>query len=153
MQRGFGLIEIVVGSAIITLALFGILAVAQQSLRISDYSLKDMQAGFLAEEGAEALRNIRDLSWQNFYALPVSTTLYLSFTEGAASRFATTTANIYIDGFERSFIVTPVYRDGSDRIAASGTLDTGTRKVQISVAWPNRGATTTKTIDLYLTDI
>lgn len=151
MQRGFGLIEIVVGSSIITLALFGILAVAQQSLRISDYSLKDVQAGFLAEEGAEAIRSIRDRSWQQFYSIPVSTTQYLSFAPGTA--FATTTANNYIDGFERSFSVMPVYRDASDRIAVSGTLDTGARKVQVVVSWQNRGATTTKTLDFYLTDI
>jgi len=154
MQRGFALIEIVFAAAIVSLSLTGVLSVAQQSLRLSEFSLREAQAAFLLDEGAEAVRGMRDVQWTNISGLSTSTTYYLSFQSGANAGFATTTTNTYLDGiFERSVRVAEVYRDGNDRIASSGTLDTGTRKVRVEVSWQNRGATTTRAVELYLSNI
>ncbi|MDP3958180.1 MAG: hypothetical protein Q8Q36_01800 [bacterium] len=152
--RGFGLVEVVLGSGIVTAALFGILTVASQSLRVSDRALREVQATFLLEEGAEAIRSMRDRGWENIAGLSTTTAHFLSFSTSTPARFATTSENSYIDGmFLRSFTVASVRRDGSDRIAASGALDPGTRKFTVEVAWQERGATTTKSLEFYLSDI
>lgn len=153
-MKGFGLVEVVLGSGIATAALFGVLMVASHSLRVSDHALREVQAAFLLEEGAEALRSLRDSGWGNISGLSTTTAHYLSFATGTPARFATTSQNAYIDGmFSRSFTVADVQRDGSDRIAASGVLDAGTKKFAVDVAWQERGATTTRTLELYLSDI
>ena len=151
--RGFGLIEVVFGSAIISLTLFGILSVAKNSLRVTDYALRSAQSGYLILEGAEAVRAMRDVNWINISGLTTATTYYLTFST-ETNRFATTSVNTLVDGiFERSFTLADVFRNGSDDIASSGTNDPGTKKITVNVSWFNRNSTTTKTVDFYLTNI
>ena len=154
-RGGFGLVEIVIGSAIISLALLGVLSVAVNSVRVSEYSLREAQAGYLLLDGGEAVRSMRDISWANISGLSTTTTYYLTFsTSTATSRFATTSTNIFVDGiFERSFTTKDVFRDGSDNISPTGTYDAGIRKIKMNVSWWNRGATTTKSAEFYLTNI
>ncbi|MEK7558365.1 MAG: hypothetical protein AAB507_00885 [Patescibacteria group bacterium] len=152
-QAGFGLVEVVIGSAIISLALLGVISVASNSLRVADHSLREAQAGYLLLEGGEALRSMRDISWTNINGLSTTTTYYLAFST-TTNRFATTSANSFVDGiFERSFTTSDVFRNGSDNITASGTYDSGTRKIRMNVSWRERGATTTTLTDFYLTNI
>lgn len=152
-MRGFGLIEVVFGSVIISLSLFGILSVTKNSLRVTDHALRSAQAGYLLLEGAEAVRSMRDISWINISGLSNGTTYYLTFST-ITNRFATSSVNILVDGiFERSFTVADVFRNGIDDIAPSGTQDDGTKKISMNVSWFNRNATTTKSADFYLTNI
>src|SRR3989344_5241776 len=132
-QCGFGLIEIVIGSAIFALSILGISSYYQQALQVSQKTGKFVQAGFLLEEGMEIA------------------TYYLSWN---GSSWATSTTNTFIEGiFERTLIIDNVSRDSSDDIVSSGgTLDVGTKKATVSVSWNERGATTTKTISTYLTN-
>lgn len=154
MQRGFGLIEIVLGASIISLAFLAVLAVTWNALRYVDHALRETQAAFLLEEGGEALRSIRDTDWSLIADLAPETAYTLSFVTGANSRFATSTAPVLIDGiFDRRFTVAQVYRDGSDRIAPSGTLDTGTRKLHVDVSWQEPKGTTTRSVELFLSNL
>jgi Tfp pilus assembly protein PilV len=150
-SSGFGLIEVVIGAAIISISLFGIVSLFGKSIQISREIGKKVQAGFLLEEGAEAVRIMRDSSWSNISTLNNSTDYYLVFANGT---WATSTVNTFIDGkFERKFTLSDVYRDGNDDIAPSGTLDTGIKKVNISVSWFGKNATTTESVSLYLANI
>ena len=152
-NRGFGLIEVVVGSTIISLSLIGILSVISNSLHLVDNSLRKAQAGYLMLEGGEAVRSMRDISWANINGLSTTTTYYLTFST-PTGRFATTSENTFIDGiFERSFTTADVFRNTSDDISLSGTYDAGIRKIRMNVSWWNRNATTTTTTDFYLTNI
>lgn len=148
---GFGLIEIVVGSAIFALSILGISSYYQQALQVSQKTGKFVQAGFLLEEGMEIAKYFRDTSWTNISGLTPGTTYHLSWD---GSTWATSTTNIFVDGiFERTFVIDNVNRDSNDDIVSSGgTLDAGTKKATVSVSWNERGATTTKTISTYLTD-
>lgn len=150
-STGFGLIEIVVGSAIFALSILGISSYYQQALQVSQKTGKFVQAGFLLEEGMEIAKYFRGTSWTNISGLTSGTTYYLSWN---GSTWATSTTNIFVDGvFERTFIIDNVNRDSNDDIVSSGgTLDAGTKKATISVSWNERGATTTKTISTYLTN-
>ena len=152
MKRGFGLIEIIVGGAVLATSLLGISAYYQQSLRVSRSTAQLVQASLLLEESLEVAKFFRDASWANISAPATGATYYLSFN---GTNWATSTANTYIDGvFERTIRLDDVYRDGTDDIVSiGGTLDAGTRKVTATVSWWDRTATTTRTIETYLVNI
>ncbi|MEK7066025.1 MAG: hypothetical protein AAB965_00445, partial [Patescibacteria group bacterium] len=60
----------------------------------------------------------------------------------------------YIDGdFDRTFVLSNVYRNSSDSIASSGTLDSGTKKLVVSVSYRTLLGTTTKTMSTYITNL
>ncbi|MEK7661875.1 MAG: hypothetical protein AAB355_00015 [Patescibacteria group bacterium] len=150
---GWSLIEIIVGSAIVTLSIFGVLSVAKSSLEASERALRTAQAGFILSEGAEAVRSMRDSLWQNISLLSTTTVYRLSFST-STNKFATTTGVVSIDGlFDRTFSVRDVARDGNGNIASSGAYDSGTKKIIMNVSWLSRAATTTKSVEFYISNI
>lgn len=152
--RGFGLVETVVGAAILVVLLLGLVQVGQFTFRLVDESSLRLRAAFLVEEGIEAVRVLRDTSWSASIApLALDTDRYLSFSGGAFSLGATPPAPV--DGtFDRRVRFFAVNRDGSDNIVESGgTLDPNTRRVTVTVSWQNRGRTGTTTISTYFTNL
>ena len=82
-----------------------------------------------AEEGMEAVRNIRDRDYFDLvtgeYGLSLS-----------SDTWAFVTAPEVIDGYyERTVSIDDVYRDGSGNIADVGVLDIETKKVTVTVTW------------------
>lgn len=149
--KGFGLIEIVVGAAVLTMVMLGISNFYQQSLRVSGRTTQFIQASFILEEGVEAARILRDKDWSVFAGTSTGVDYYLIF---AGSTWATTTTNTFIDStFERKIVFSDVYRDTNDDIAGSGTLDVNTKKITVTVSWRNKSATTTKSIETYFTNL
>ena len=151
IQKGFGVVEIIVGASVISIALFGLVATFQNSLRISRETGRIIEARFLAEEGLEAMRIMRDGGWSNVGNLATSTPLYLIFSGGT---WATTSAPTLINQtFLRTVVVEDVRRDGNDDIASTGSIDPDAKKVTVSVSWFGRGATTTESAATYLVNI
>lgn len=151
-SKGFGLIEIIIGSTILTVSLIAISAYFQKSLQLSQDSAKTVQASFLLEEGIEVAKFFRDTSWQNISGLTVGSSYYFQF-DGA--KWATTTSNVFVDGvFERKLVINNASRDANDDIVSSGgTNDADTKKATVSVSWLGRNGTTTKSISTYITNI
>lgn len=152
-QGGFGLLEIIVGISIISIAVFALLSAATGFLRLSRDSMNNVVATTLLQEGVEAIRFMRDLGWNaNIGSLNEGTTYYLSF-ENAIWK-ATTTAQT-IDGiYTRSFVMSDVTRDANDDISGSGTVDGGTKAFDLSVSWFSvYGGTASTTAKIYVTDI
>ena len=148
--RGFGFVEVVISAGIATLILTGMLAAFQSYLRAALRLPERVEASFLAEEGLEALRSIRDEQWGTFAAFSGSTR-YLFFT---GSAWQGTTTPEYIDGMLRSFTVSDVGRGAEDDIVSSGGVnDPSTKKAEVTVAWQERGATTTISLSTYFADI
>lgn len=148
------LVEILVASAMLTLVLLSVDLYYKKVLDVSENTTRHIQSGFLLEEGIEALKLLRDQSWNTkIAALTVGTTYYLSWT-GTTWSAVTTTQRVE-NIFYRTFVLSDVYRDGSDNIASSGTLDPGTKKVSMSVAWRYQGgnATTTESAETYITNL
>lgn len=141
--RGFGLVEVVVGAAIIAVAFVGILSSFDISLRAGLANTQKIQAALYAEEGLEAVRYLRDSSWStNLATLATSTPYYLVFRNIWA--ISTTTS---LDGiFTRTITVDDVYRDATTKdivpSSASSAIDSNTLKVTASVTWPSSSATT-----------
>lgn len=149
--HGFGMIEMIVGSAILSVSLLGISTFFQLALKTSSVTGLSIKGDYLLEEGVEAVKLLRDAGYaNNISALSTSTPYYLIWN---GTSWATTTTNTFIDGFfERSFTVTNVARDVNDDIAA-GTNDPHTKLITVSVAWNTQGATTTRKIATYITDL
>lgn len=157
-QKGFGLIEVVIASAIISASLFALAGAAQIAFRVVSESVRKAQAEFLAEESIEVVRILRDTSWSsNIDPLTRNTTYYPLFTAGTATWLLTTTNPGSIDGvFDQTIIFEDVYRDDtSEDIVASTTpdamIDTGTKEVISRTTWEGGG----KRVEMhtYITDM
>lgn len=151
--RGFGLVEVVIGSAVLSVALLGISGFFQTVLRASRVTESAVQGDYLLEEGVEVLKIFRDAGYvTNLRNLSTTTAHYYLWTGTA---WATTTTNTFIDGvYERKFTIGDVNRDANSDIATVGTYDPDVKLATVSVAWwsPVVG-TTTRSIQTYITNI
>lgn len=140
-----------VAASIIATVLMLLLGSISNSVEASQRSLERTQASYLLEEGAEAVRSIRDTSWATIAALTNGTTYYLSWS-GTAWSLTTTPSTV--DAFTRTVVLSAVSRDSTDDIVESGgTLDTDTRKVVITTTWSAQSASRSENVSLYLTNI
>lgn len=149
-ERGSLLVEVVIVVSIITASVLSASAVAQKSIYLARQSLHQSQVAFLLEEGAEAVRIVRDNSWSNISSLSLSTDYYLVFSSGTWT-LSTTPSQIGI--FTRKVVFSPAYRDGNQNLASSGTLDSQTILVTVSVSWVDGEQALSKTMQFYLADI
>ena len=151
-NRGFGLVEIIVGLSILAVSFFTLVLVGRNVTKLSFSTTKGLQAAFLLEEGTEVVRSIRDRGWNaNLSALSGTTSFAF---DTANSRWTVTTTPEIIDGiFYRSVAISPVSRDFSDDIVLSGgTPDPGTKKITVVVSWKTNLATTSLSASTYLTN-
>ena len=118
-QQGMSLVEVVIASVIASLiAIFVGVTVAQfASLKAS--LLNDAEKLYLAEEGYEMIRFVRDDDWSTLSAMPPQTHYYL--------KLSTSTIEVglipeIIEGeYLRSFRLLPLYRNNQGNIVSSTT--------------------------------
>jgi len=152
LSRGVSLVEVVVGTAVLFLAITGLLTAYNYFIRAGVKTLGSVQSSYLLEEGIEAVSSIRDAGWSsNISGLSASGTYYLAWVSGHWT--ATSTVLKIDDTFSRYFNLASVYRDSNDNIASSGTLDSGTRKLTVYVSWPSGATTTLRSMSAYLTNL
>ncbi len=153
-EHGFGMIEIVVGTAVLATAMLGISSLFQATLKAGSTTQSVLQAGYLLEEGIEAVRVMRDSGYANsILKLSTTTPTYITWN-GATSLWATTSVNTFIDSkYERRLTVADVNRDANDDIAVAGTYTPDTKLITMTVSWSERGATTSRSISTYLTNL
>ncbi len=150
-QSGFFLIEVVVATALAATVVIFLLGLVQDTVEISQRSLEKTQAGYLLEEGAEAVKTIRDAGWVNISSVSNGVDEYLAWN---GSRWDFSNVNSMTDSFTRVVSLEPVYRDGNDDITISGgTLDTHTRKVTVTVSWTATTGVQVESLTFYLVDI
>jgi len=151
-QHGFFLIEIVIAVTVIAVVLIFLVSSIQDSVEVSQRSLERTQAAYLLEEGMEAVKSIRNQSsgWTTIAALSDGTTYYLHWS---GSAWALTTTPETIDSFTRTVEVSEVTRDSDDHITQSGTVDTGTKKFDVTVTWQTPSGDKTETLSFYISNI
>lgn len=151
-DRGVTTMEIIIAVAVVGLVFFSIYQFAIVSFASVQMSGRQDQAAYLAEEGMEAVRTLRNQSWSGAIApLSTSTTYYPVLSGGTWT--LTTTNPGPIDGlFNRTITLQQVLRDGSDNIASSGTLDPHTRKVVVTVSWGEKTGNKQVMLETYLTN-
>ena len=146
------MVEVLVAVAIITIAVLSATAVAQKSVAVSRQSTHNLQAAFLLEEGAEAVRVVRDDNWTNISGLTNGTNYFPTFSGGTWTLSATSNT---VDSFTRKVVFSAVNRDSvsGDIVSSGGTLDTGTKFVEISVSWTEGTTNLSKSLSFYITNL
>jgi Tfp pilus assembly protein PilV len=150
-NEGISLVEVVISAAILLVFLTAITNVYLTFIKTATDGTEEIKSYYLAEEGIEAVKTLRDGSWaSNIETLSTTTDYYL---EWSGTAWLSTETEQVVDGFYRTFTVTDAFRDGNDDLAVSGTFDPDTRKLQVDVSWSKDNATTTESIETYITNI
>lgn len=150
-NKGISVVEIIVASAIISMSMVAISIVYGNLVKLSIENTEKIQATFLLDEGVEAIKTMRNESWSNIASTTAGATYYFVWSNNTWR--GTTTSALIDEKFIRTFVVNPVYRDSSTfniLSNTSGTLDPGTKKVDIATSWLYKGSTSTKSITMYI---
>lgn len=151
-NKGFLAVEILVAISIIAVSVLAAMTVAQKSISLSRQSFHISQASFLLEEGAEAVRVLRDTNWTNVSNLNTTTDYYPLF-DGNTWTLSVSASKVGI--FTRKINMQNVNRNASNGniISSGGTLDPDTKLFIVTVSWPEGGKTIIKTLSFYLANI
>ena len=160
LQKGTGLAEILVAVSIFSIVLGFLVTASNLYLGGSGESLRNAEGAYLAQEGIEAVKTIRDANWSNISSLTAGTNYYLYFDTSSSTNnvWKATTTVSSLSPFARTFKVSAVNRDSNGNIVTTGgSLDANTEKVVVSVSWKselgNVIGTTTKTLSTYIANI
>jgi Tfp pilus assembly protein PilV len=119
-NKGSLLIEVMIAAAIISSSVLASVGVFGTIARLQYRNTARIQASFLADEGIEAVKTLRNASWNtNIKNLTIGSKYYLYWNNHSWNINASTTL---IDGqFSRYFTLNNVYRDSNFNIVASTT--------------------------------
>lgn len=147
------MVEMLVAVSIISVSILSAMAVTQKSIYIARQALHTSQSAFLLEEGAEAVRILRDNNWSNISGLIVGTNYYPKFV-GDTWTLTTIASDGIVGIFTRKVVLSNVNRDNITKdISAVGVNDPLTKLFIITVSWSEGGVTVTKTLPFYIMDI
>lgn len=153
-KKGVSLIEVLVATSIMLVFFIALVGVYNSYLRSARTNINTVKAVYLADEGIEAVKFLRDSSWStNISPLSAATNYYFAIS---TTTITTTTTNTFVDNiFERKLNIATVNRDPSsgDIVTSGGTLDSDTRLVTVTVSWLSNGATSTKSVSTYITNL
>lgn len=155
-QTGFSLVEVLIAVSIMSLTVFSLISASTKGLQLSQQSLAQIQTSYLLEEGAEAVKSIRDTAWTNIGSLTTDTAYYLAFNTGTNTWSLSTTPTSLIDSvFTRTVVFSSVTRDINDDIVSSNDSydDPGTRGVTVTVSRILPSGTVSKTLSFYMSNI
>ena len=143
-DKGFGVIEILIVSAVIIIALTSLLGVVAYSLKISTSIKETTQANFLAQEAMEATRNFRDgTNWSTngLGSLSVGVNYYPQKSADIPPKWTLVQGQETSNGFVRRVILEKVSRDINDDIEQTYNTandDPNTRKIRVNISWQDK---------------
>ena len=134
-QGGVSLVEVLVAVSVIATLLVTVALGVTQMVVSRATVVSNTVALYLAEEGYEMVRAIRDEDWSDIDTLTIGTTYYIDVTP---TDLSLTTTPVVIDGqFTRSIVFDEVSRDSDDDIVPNGTpgatTDSNARQVIVTV--------------------
>jgi len=137
-EEGVGMIDILISVAIITIAFWGFSQVALLGVKVQGEAEQREGAVYLAQEAIEVARLLRDSSWSSNIA-PLSIGVpYFPVVSGTEWTLSGTNPGLLNNLHTRTVTFERVYRDVNDNIAGSGTEDTNSRKIVISLTWSDK---------------
>jgi len=63
IKKGFTLLEVMVAIFVITVGIMGVMTILQRTIFLTSVSFSRLTAAYLAQEGIEIVRNVRDTNW------------------------------------------------------------------------------------------
>ncbi len=135
--NGFSVIEIIIVTAIVSIAFFGISRVVLLSQKLTIESKQKGQALYLTKEALESVRSARDENWDNISELIMDAEYHPIFS-GTPSRWQLASGSQNIDEFTRKIVFQSVSRDVNDNIEEvynPDNDDAGTKKVTATVSF------------------
>jgi prepilin-type N-terminal cleavage/methylation domain-containing protein len=155
LNKGFSLVEILIGSSIICVSLILIVNLETGISKMGFNSMKRVQAQMLAEEGVTSIRNIRNFSWQNISVLNNDVPYRLYWDQSINTWTATTSVILIDNSFDRTVTFSAVNRDVTtfDVVSSGGVVDNDTRKFVVDVSWQDDNGTSTRSISSYIYNI
>lgn len=133
-HAGIALIEVLIGIAIVGAVLVVVSHTIILFLDSSEQVLRQTQAVYLAEEGQELMRYLRDENWNTIANLSEGTVYYLSVSTSTVS--VTTTAELIDGRYTRSITIDQLRRDAeNDVVTSGGSVDPEGRMVSVDVTW------------------
>lgn len=147
------MVEVVVATSIISLAFLGLVTVYNHYVKVSLNLYPEIRAAYLLEEGLEAVKFLRDSSWSsNINSVSTVNQFQLAFSSTTGWSLSTAAQPI-AGGFYRIVQFQNVNRDGTNDIAAAGTNDPNSKRVNVTVYWNKGNATSSRQISTYVTNI
>jgi Tfp pilus assembly protein PilV len=151
--QGVGIVEVILMVAIVSVALMGLHQLMSYNFAVTSQGIFSTKAVLFAQEGVEAVRIMRNESWDTNIDPLVSGTVYYPILTGTTWSLTTTSPGSIDTIFDRQIVFEDVFRDVNNDIASSGTLDPNTKKVVITVSWAVSDNTRNITIPTYVTDL
>lgn len=146
------MIEIIIVIAVILISAEGFIQIQRASAKLLRSTRENMEATFVAEEGVEAMRAVRDESWSNISTLADDTNYY-PVVQNSKWSLNISVPPLVNGKYNRVVYFNQVFRDAQDKIAVSGTPDAETRKVTVVVSWTGEsGGNKQIILNTYLTD-
>jgi len=151
-SAGVGLIEIIIATSIIAIALSALAGLGNFSLKIQNRLQKNTMANYLAGEAIEAARAVKDEDWTILSGLATDTVLHPA-QSGNPAKWIFLADNESIGNFSRQVIIRNVNRDANDDITqGGGTLDANTKKITATIDWTEQGQSQQISLSTYLTN-
>jgi hypothetical protein len=154
-QKGIGLVELIVSVGIISVAMFGIWQASILLLTSLNLTQSPQEALYLAQEGIEITRAIRDESWlANISSQPNDVNLYPVASSTPTSWTLSSSDPGPINGkYTRYVVFNEVRRDSNDDIVlGGGSIDIDTRQLTVYIEWNERNQAKSYSITTYITN-
>ena len=152
-SSGFSLLEVVVAVGIVATALVFILGALALGVRVLRAQAETREAVFVAEEGAEATRFLRDADWTAHIVTLTPGTTYYAVRSGQTWIMQTANPGPLQNRYTRTIVLTRVYRDANGAIAPSGTEDQNARSFIVTVTWSGTFGSHTVSVPGYVMNI
>lgn len=149
-KPAFSLIEIVVVLFLVVVIVPAINNVLSQSVRAMGTAQREVEALYLAQEGMEVVRAIRDSNWDSFASM--SGQKYLNTV--ANPPMLSDSSTLIDNKYERVVSIAQLYRDNSDELTTDsvGNEEADARQVTVTVRWTEFGRTNSIELVTYLTN-
>lgn len=162
-NKGFSIVELLVGASIITLGTSALLGFLAFGLATSSFLKQQTEASFFAQEALEAVRGFRNgIGWNdndpgNAYdglgQVQTGVAYHAALSQDNPPRWQLLLGSETIGMFTRSIVFENVQRDVNDDIVAGGGIqDPDTKKVTVTVSWAARTKAHDVTVVTYLTN-
>ena len=153
-KKGFGILEVLIVSAILSISMISIMTAFTFYIKEGLKTTRKIQAAYILEEGAEAIRFLRDESFSsNITTLATGSTYYIATS--TLGWMTAPTPTIFFEDFILTVELEDVYRKDSDSDIApisyigAKTLDPSIKKVTLMTDW----VTASSTMVTYIADL